>query len=154
MCYDREVRRDCNSLWIRVTAVTLDDSWRSVVQNGALLSVGAAFDLFASLEMLLVWVEVWDSFLCAERPNQPVPLIGESYAGKWRLDNWADGFHVVPSTPPGGPFVAYWIGPSDTRSVAGGFDMLLYASENYYSGRGIGATGRVIFTCTWVEDAE
>jgi hypothetical protein len=151
-CYDPEKLPDCKSIWVRVTAVALDESWRSIVQDDSLQSVGAALDLFASFRMVLVWIEVWDVFLCDGQPDQQVPLIGRAYKDRWSLDGWSEGVRTLPSAMSEGSLIAYWIGPSDTESVTGSFDLLLYAAENYYSGMGIGATGRVTFTCTWVED--
>jgi hypothetical protein len=153
-CYDPETIPDSKLIWVQVTAVALDGDWRSMVQNDALRSVGKALDLFASLKMVLVWVEVWDVFGRGSyaQPREPVSLMGQASDGNWSLYNWAEGFHFLNGVE--GPLVAYWIGTPGTKSVTGAFDLSLYAFENHQPGMGIGATGHVIFTCAWVEDAE
>jgi hypothetical protein len=111
-------------------------------------------DLLASFKMVFVWVEIWDvhGYGSYAQPREPASLMGQAYDGTWNLYNWAEGFHFLNGAE--GPIVAYSISAPGTKSVTGAFDLSLYAFENHEPGMGIGATGHVIFTCTWVEDAE
>ena len=143
-CLDKEKHPDREDIWIRLKAVNLSASWRSLLPDHVLGSKDreCVMDLIASLGAIMVWVQVVDP----KDPDQLLPLEGSSGGGTWSLSKWSEG--VIPIE-----HLAFLILPPDTKEVEGIFELRVLAIEDdspFKNAAGFSHTGPISFRC-WRE---